>query len=279
MGEVFKVTPTADPSRVSFRVLYSTANLRDGDMPNVGDPYRKLAGADTRRVTEEGHYFGWGDYVYADQEKSESDGFITLIYVRPRTPEEIAKAVPYRSFPSNEDGVYWPPVLERLPTGEIIKFSLDNSFPFVKDTSAGRISTPRVLVDYALRKQYDGPTSVRTDYYISSKPWSERALRVIHPQPSHVYWDQTGSDGDLGFCLHDEIIIPALGATTTLVSGASASSTSAPVTQGKILPPTNYVSWQDRVIDAKQVYADGNYLITIKTAKAPPMYDIVAPLR
>jgi hypothetical protein len=279
MAEVFKITPTPHPSRMSFRVEYPTALIRDGGLPNVGDLYRDLSGMDSRRVTEEGTDFGWGDYTYADQEKCESDGFIVLTYVRPNTPEDIANPKPFRSFWSNEESVSWPPVLEQLPSGRIIDFTQDNSFPFYKTVAAGNteISTPRILVNYALRKQYDGPTSVRTDFYLSSVPWGPNALEVKHPQPNHVYWNQTSTSEDLGFCLHDTIVIPAFGAVASTTSGVT--SNTPPATEGKILPATNYIGWTDRRISATQEYVNGLWIITIKTAKAPKRMDIVQRLQ
>ena len=281
MAEVFKLVPTPDPSRVSIRVKVSTANIRDGQIPDVGTPYRDLANTDARRVTEEGESgIGWGDYIYAYLQPSESDGFIEFIYVRPNTPQEIANPVPFRSWTSYErlKESEFPAVLEVLPSGRVIDFSENNAFPFNKPVNdfTDYASTPRILVRYALRPPFDGEVKVRTDLYLSASKWSDRALEVVTPQPSRVRWNHLTTTEDLGECLHDTIVIPAFGVVTTRASGQIRNAP--PTTETEILPPTNYISWEDHRISATQEYTDGLWLVTIKTAYCPEKLDLTATL-
>lgn len=217
-----------------------------------------------------------GDWVFLEDTTSRDPGQpMSFTWAAPLTPEQLASPVPFHASWDNEQ-VEWPAVLERRPSGAMIDFSPDGNFPFYKELDSSSVTTDRILANWSLRPAWPGLTEVLTSEYLSPVPWGPVTLEVIEPTPQVVRWNQTPTSEDLGECLHDEVIIPAFGTTQTLASGIT--TTTPPATPGEILPATNYIDWQDRVISIRQTYEGGLYHIVHKWAKAPPRDDLTRRL-
>ncbi len=218
----------------------------------------------------------YGDWTHIRHVTAEQPGDeMSFTWARNWTPEEKASPVPFRSTWNNE-AVDWPHVLERLPSGKTIDFTPDPNFPFIKTAALSEIRADRINVDWALRDPYPGESEVRTDMYLSPHEWDEEAMLFELPMPQPVQWNQTtSSERNLPSCLHDEIIIPALGGCAVTV-GSDPATTFPPSTQGKVIPPTNFITWEDHWCSKKQARQDdGTWLVIWKWAKAPDMPPIV----
>lgn len=271
------LVPTENPDEDLLAVFISRDRVDfDKPLPKLGTKLRDFAYKDEALI----RLFGDWIYLNTKDRQTAGDGSIGMSFTfgRPWTAAELAAPKPFRSTWNNEEGVDWPPVLERMPSGKVIDFTEDANFPFNKLLGDGvtSVTTPRVLVDWALRDRWTGKTLVRTDLYLSPVPWGPETMAFDEPMPQPVRWNQTTTSESFEACLHGEIIIPAFGATTRQVG--STTSQTPPLTEGKIIPATNMESWEDRYVNKREDYIDGMYLYTFKWGIAPPKHPIVSRL-
>jgi len=277
MSETWKLVPTANPEQWSFVVKVSTQDLRPEMQMKIDTPYKEVQIGERKRVNE-----GWGEYLYKETTPSQDDGFIELLFVAPPNKDangDLVQPTPYRSTPSFESNVPWPPVLEELPNGKYIDFNEDNRIPFQAVGGTEDKYIPRTKITYNLRPAWQGLTLVITEEYLSSVPWTVDQLAVDQPSPQEVRFELFAQNAQdvrvIPPCLHGDIEMPALGGVTTYPYGGGDEGYRPAVDNPMTFLATNHEEWQPYRVRASQEYSNGVYRITIATAYPPNTDDLV----
>lgn len=264
--QLFAPIPGCPILSISERVL--TTNLHQDMIPAIGDKYENLKVGDRHRVGEP----TWGEYTLSMIRPSQEDGYIEFVYVRPQSTQEQANPKPFKSWFSQTNNVTWPPVLEPLPSGSPVDFIPDKSFPFFLNGQNSK-TADRIYVNYNKRASYSGPSVIRTDLYLSPTPWPKAKFVRNVPQPQEVRWEMLGTADNLGECLHEDLVIPALGQVTLEGSPTIILPAAFP---GKTLAATNFTDWAEYPLSiTEEPTNDGQYLITVVTVFPPTRADLV----
>lgn len=178
-----------------------------------------------------------------------------LLFVRTKTNAQ--RETPFRTYLETRDHT-WDAVVPW------IKFSQEYGFPlsqnYIQGGLEGTATVPRWLVQYAYIPSMTLKTNVRVQEFLSDVPYPDWATVSDDPMPTPISWDLIGSHGNLGKCLHPEVIVPGQGDNSgirvVLVEGTEQSGNSSQRAQKFFR--TNHATWQEYTVNTVR-RVDGQY--------------------
>lgn len=261
--------PTVSPIERALLVSVTEANFASngGVIPAVNTLYdsssfKTFFGKDYLKEFE--------GFKYAEQRQNgavvKNEGATgTLLFIRTKTNTE--RETPFLEYEEKRDED-WPAVVQW------VKFEQEYGFPlsqnYIQGGSQGIATVPRWLVQYSWIPAMRLKTTVKVKEFLSDVPYPEWATESDEPKPTSVSWDLIGSHGNLGICLHPEILVPGqgnnAGIRVVLTAGTAQSGNSSQ--RGQKFPRTNHITWTDYTVNTvKRV--DGQYYRVQETFIAP----------
>lgn len=209
-------------------------------LPPIGTVLKDLLGCNLSRIPE-----AYQNFVLSDLQRGPI-GFITLLFVRPKSDEEKLK--PYRVYHSNQPHT-WPDVL-------IGKLNFDQlRIAAVGDQWNSALALRRKMRSSAT---LDSPITIEL-FQGDHRPFPKKFLTYDEPVPREIYWNTLNNSGRLN-CLHETLTVPGFYADM-------------PTTTYK---ETNFLDWSKFVYSCEQTFQDGAYhvkRVTIEPAFLPePTY-------
>lgn len=224
---------------------------------------------------EDTGYNDCGKYLFETAYNKKYDGYVFkeqrgdhgLLFVKRKTPEQ--RATPVLEYSEVRD-CPWPAVLQW------IKFSQEYGFPlsqnYIQGGNQGIATVPRWLVQYSWIPGMTLKTVVKVREFLSDAPYPSWAVESNDPKPTSISWDLIGSHGNLGICLHPEILVPGqgdnAGIRVVLTEGRAQSGNSGQ--RGQKFPRTNHTSWTDYTVNTVR-RIDGQYHRLEESFVAPDM--------
>lgn len=258
------LTKTPNPSEFGIKIVVSMNEIANnpGAYPILGSTLLQ-----NQWVADKKFQAKFKDYIYTYPEEgrtAEGDPAMLFFYAKNKTPED--RNTPFDTYTETQR-IQWPAVLEWIQFGQETGFPLSQNF--VSGRESGTVTSPRWLVRRGYRPALNLETQVLIEKYLSEVPWPDWAMVSTEPQPTEVSWDLVGNHGNMGRCLHDEVIVPtnSNGYRAISTTGVISASSSTYNTSQKF-PRTNMIRWQTySVVDVKKV--DGQYLRIVATYTPP----------
>lgn len=258
----WRLVPTPNPSELSIAIIVPQEEVAKNPaaLPAIGSTFQTLEWQPDPGLSQESRF---GLYVFTESHKEDLD--VVFVYAKNKTPEE--RNTPFDSYQETQR-IQWPAVLEWIQFGQETGFPLSQNYIDGSGQSS-LVLSPRWLVRRGYRPAMNLETKVLVQKFLSEVPWPDWAIFSNEPQPTEVSWDLVGSHGNMGRCLHDEVIVPKNSNGYRVLSEAGdLSSSSSTYSGGQIFPKTNLTRWQNyEVVDVKKV--DGQYLRVLYTYFAP----------
>lgn len=141
------------------------------------------------------NHAGYDNYVLQKMEKDLRHPNMTKLTFVPNFDPTIASTIPVDTMWSS-DAATWPSVLTFLQTFR------NTSMPIPVQTATGTLYVPRFTVVYGLRRSVSCHSKMKTEKFVSNKPFdlSGAYFRVL--QPTDLMWDMPGTSGSIERCLH-----------------------------------------------------------------------------
>lgn len=270
---IFATVPSLIPGEVGFSLAVADSVMGTFAMPEVYQTtYRDFACPIKVRVEETAGFADqtWGDFVFV-RNGAGPKGYHLFYFHKNRTPAEVSRAVPSRSYPDNQP-YEWPNVIIYLGATE------DLGAPLSFEANGQVVNLARLTEELYLVPEQVLPTDIDVTFYVSLKPFPRRMTRTTKPAQRLVNYAERNIRGSV-MCLHPYMEFPIVQTSATKLRGWGTTRSRSPMGNRtrRQYKATKQTGWQRHIKSTTTTFDEesGMWGLKVETVRVPDGWEVI----